>query len=127
MGPAFIGGALMLKGDKKKSKDKKSKKRKQRDGATTKETEQAIDDHQDVNHTSTTDNITAQAPSILYEDDMTEAERKASKRKLEREKVDISKIVSKTHRERVEEFNEKLSSLTELNDIPRVRPVNSNN
>lgn len=125
MGPAFIGGALMLKGEKKKSKDKKSKKRKQRDDATTKETEQVIDHHQDVNHAYTTDDITAQAPSVFYEDDMTEAERKASKRKLEREKVDLSKIVSKTHRERVEEFNEKLSSLTEHNDIPRVSSVNS--
>lgn len=53
-------------------------------------------------------------------DDMTEAERRAKRFKLEREKKDLEKISELSHRERVEMFNENLSKLTELNDIPRV-------
>ena len=32
----------------------------------------------------------------------------------------LSPLFSMSHRERVEQFNEKLGKLTELNDIPRV-------
>jgi len=51
---------------------------------------------------------------------MTDAERKALKRRQEREQKELEQLVQKSHRERVEEFNEKLASQTEHNDIPRV-------
>ncbi len=54
------------------------------------------------------------------EAELTDAERKALKYKLERERKELEQLAKKSHRERVEEFNEKLSNLTELNDIPRV-------
>ena len=54
-------------------------------------------------------------------DDLTTAERKSLRMKKEREMQELEKIGSKSHRERVEEFNEKLGNLTEHNDIPRVR------
>ena len=34
--------------------------------------------------------------------------------------IKMEKVVSLSHRERVEAFSEKLGNLTELNDIPRV-------
>ena len=37
-----------------------------------------------------------------------------------REKQELEKVASKSHRDRIEEFNEKLGNLTEHNDIPRV-------
>lgn len=39
---------------------------------------------------------------------------------LKQEKQLMKKVLSKTHRERIDEFNQYLSVLTEHNDIPRV-------
>ena len=88
----FIGGALSFKGDKKKKAKKKQ---------------------QSVKHE-------IDPATLPPEDALTEAERKARKRRLERERMDAEKAAQKSHRERIEEFNTKLASLTELNDIPRV-------
>ena len=38
----------------------------------------------------------------------------------QQEKKLMKKVLSKTHRERIDEFNQYLSVLTEHNDIPRV-------
>ena len=53
-------------------------------------------------------------------EDKTESERRAAKRKREREMKDLEIVAKKSHRERVEDFNTKLSTLTEHNDIPRI-------
>jgi protein FAM32A len=94
----FIGGALSFKGDKKK----KHKKKKQ-------SVKHEIDERESEIIVNTND-----------DDGLTEAERKALKRRLERERIDAEKTAQMSHRERIEEFNTKLASLTELNDIPRV-------
>ena len=90
---AFTGGVLSFKGDKKKKKVKKKS--------------------QTVKHES----ATLPAP---IDDDMTEAERKAMRKQKERELQELEQVAKKSHRERVEEYNEKLGKLTEHNDIPRV-------
>lgn len=101
---AFMGGALNFKGDKKrKSKKKKSK------------TKHSLKDDEGKEAVTSLDN------TIEEIEELTDAEKRARKRKLEREKVELETIASKSHRERVEDFNEKLGNLTELNDIPRVR------
>lgn len=94
---AFIGGALSFKGDKKKSK-KKAKKSKHKLLKDEKKHDEGYENDQDL----------------------TDAEKRALKFKLERERQESEKIAQKSHRERVEELNNHLSSLTELNDIPRV-------
>mmetsp|Transcript_5676 Transcript_5676/g.6296 ORF Transcript_5676/g.6296 Transcript_5676/m.6296 type:complete len:117 (-) Transcript_5676:358-708(-) len=106
-----IGGALSFKGDKKKLK-KRSKK-----------TKKSIDKmNEERDYHDTIENIPAE--SVPYDndddDELTEAERKALKFKKQRQKEDSEKIAQKSHRQRVEELNEKLGSMTELNDIPRV-------
>ena len=102
--PAFLGGALSFKGDKKKKAKKKSRKSKHR-----------IDDKEHE------ERIPVQSlPDDDDDDEMTEAERKALKYKLEKDRKDLDAVASKSHRERIEEFNEKLGQLTEHNDIPRV-------
>jgi protein FAM32A len=123
---AFIGGSLSFKGDDN-SKRKTDKKKKNKKKAHKKEN--------DVKHnltnkattitTSTTssghdDTINATINDIDY-DDLTEVERRTMERRMERENIELRTAVLKSHRERVEEFNEKLSSQTEHNDIPRVR------
>jgi len=104
---AFIGGKLKLKGDKDSSKKTKKKKSK-----SSKHSIKAIEEARHRSVESEEDNKS--------EDGMTEAERRASKFKLECQKRDLEKISEMSHRERVELFNENLSTLTELNDIPRV-------
>lgn len=103
--PAFTGGALSFKGEKRKKAKKKSRKSKHN-----------IDEHAEQKE--------RHEKAIVHhdedDDELTEAERKALKRRLEKERQDLEKVAAKSHRERIEEFNEKLGSLTEHNDIPRV-------
>lgn len=104
MKAAFVGGALSFKGDKKKAKKKKQKtkhesKSKDREGAADDSKKKVVQD---------------------LEEELTEAEKKAMRHKKEREINELAVMASKSHRERVEEFNEKLGKLTEHNDIPRV-------
>jgi protein FAM32A len=99
----FTGGSLLFKGDKKANKTKKKSKHKIR-----------ANDNEVFVATVASD-ATDSALS-----DMTEAERKSLKRQKERERLELEKAAKKSHRERVDEFNEKLSTLTEHNDIPRV-------
>jgi protein FAM32A len=103
MAPEFTGGSLSFKGEKKKGKKKKSK------------TKHSLKD----NAKARLDEETPSQP-LDVEDDLTDAERKALEKKRQREREELKQVAKKTHRERVEEFNEKLGNLTELNDIPRV-------
>jgi protein FAM32A len=98
---AFIGGSLSFKGDKKKTKKK------------TKKSKHKADDQLRRDETE-------QAQEVEDDDDMTEVEKKSMKFKMERQRQESEKVANKSHRERVEEFNDKLGSLTEHNDIPRV-------
>ena len=111
--PTFIGGKLNLKGDKKKAKKKKSKLSKANLCETSKKQQHLDLEAGYVN-----------ANNKKYEedddDDLTEAEKRAMHFKLEKEKRDLEKVAKLSHRERIDEFNNKLSELTEHNDIPRV-------
>ena len=98
--PAFIGGALSFKGEKSTKTKKKNRKSK----------------HKIVDQKLKNEIIALPAD----DDSLTEAERKALRYKEERAKKELESVAKKSHRERVEEFNEKLGNLTELNDIPRV-------
>ena len=102
---SFIGGSLSFKGDKKKSKKKKKTKTKHK----LKDEGHAVEERIDQNPLSDDD-----------DDELTSAERKALKFKRLREREENKKIAQKSHRERVEALNDKLGSMTELNDIPRV-------
>jgi protein FAM32A len=104
----FLGGSLSFKGDKKR----KSKKRSNRTKHKMKE-EVSNKAHLD-------DETRTSCDAEDNDDELTEAERKALILKQERQKEESKRIASKSHRERVEELNEKLGSLTEHNDIPRV-------
>lgn len=51
---------------------------------------------------------------------LTDAQKKARERQRTLEEQQFKKLAAKPYRERVEEYNMKLSKLTEHNDIPRV-------
>ena len=107
MAPTFLGGKLKLKGKKKKKKSKH--------GLSKISTSTRAED------TPLQSQVDAPVENDSDEDDnLTETERKSLKRKKERERIEIEETAGKSHRERVEEFNEKIGKLTELNDIPRV-------
>jgi protein FAM32A len=105
---AFMGGSLSFKGDKKSKKAQKKKSK----------SKHSIDDDKAKKQDETP---LIDIPDI--DDELTEAEKKALQKRLERETAELEKIAAKSHRERIEEFNEKLGNLTELNDIPRVSVV----
>ncbi len=65
------------------------------------------------------DNETADDEAVL-DDGLTDVQRRHKQRLLEKQMAELRNIVSKTHRERVEEYNIKLASMTEHNDLPRV-------
>lgn len=64
--------------------------------------------------------VISKTTTKMDNDDLTEAERRHKKRALQKRKDEVAKVVEKTHRERVDEFNDQLGSLTEHNDIPRI-------
>ena len=105
----FVGGKLSLKGDKKKSRKKKSKSK--HDKKKSSRDDEAAAAAATANDSNGSD---------VDEDEMTEAERKAQKYKQQAEKKDLEKVAKQSHRDRVEEYSQKLSQLTELNDIPRM-------
>ena len=99
-------GKLSFKGDKKSKKKSSKSKHK----LSTNEAAAA----------SSTAAAAASATHSDEEEELTTAEKRSLKFKSQQAKREMEKVVKLSHRERVEEFNEKLGSLTELNDIPRV-------
>lgn len=99
-------GKLSFKGDKKSKKKSSKSKHKLID-----ETKAAKAAH---------DEEVAKQQQSDPEEELTEAEKKALKFKSKQARREMEQVVKLSHRERVEQFNEKLGSLTELNDIPRV-------
>ncbi|CAM9194742.1 unnamed protein product, partial [Hapterophycus canaliculatus] len=53
------------------------------------------------------------------DDMLTPAQKRFREKQLEREGDKIRGMVEQTHRERIENFNARLASMTEHNDIPR--------
>ncbi len=101
--PTFMGGKLF----KSKSKKKKKSKHGLSTSSSTMERAQKSQE-QKLNREE------------FDEDEMTDAEKKALAFKQKRENIELKAVAKKSHRERVDEFNAKLSQLTEHNDIPRV-------
>ena len=61
------------------------------------------------------------APAAAARDDgLTETERAHKRRLVARRKEAAASGAAKSHRERVDDLNEKLSTMTEHNDIPRI-------
>ena len=59
-------------------------------------------------------------PTPDSDDHLTKAQRKHKEKLLEMEKKQIKSQIAKTYRDRVDELNAKLSTMTEHNDIPRI-------
>ncbi|EEY69274.1 uncharacterized protein PITG_05489 [Phytophthora infestans T30-4] len=100
-------GKLKLKnGSKLKVASKKHKKHK-------KKTSKRREEEEDQRHEQ------EKSSDDVEMDDMTPAQRRHAEHQKKREE-EIEKLASKTYRERIEELNQHLGSLTEHHDVPRV-------
>ena len=116
-----VGGALKIKGidfKRKKSSKKKKKKRKRE------EEEGGGDESAAAAAASSSTAGGGEEQEEPAEEDpadfMTDAERRYHKTMKQRASQAAQSAVTKTHREKVEDFNFLLDNLTEHNDIPRV-------
>ncbi|KAI8373395.1 hypothetical protein EDC96DRAFT_562981 [Choanephora cucurbitarum] len=57
-----------------------------------------------------------------FELEKTEAEKKFEETKRQRQMERVSKAAAKSHKDRVQEFNQRLEKLSEHHDIPKVGP-----
>jgi protein FAM32A len=112
-GVTVIGGKLKFKGSSGGSSSA-TKKRKTTD---------------DVVNKSSDTNVTSKSSSSGKSDEsaeptlelhLTEAQKRHKQRRIELERKEAKKLVKSTYRDRVEQYNYKLSTMTEHNDIPRV-------
>eukprot|EP00752_Nemacystus_decipiens_P009401 g8404.t1 len=131
---AVLTGGLSLKGGLFKSKKKKKGKRKREEAeAAARAQEAAIEEKVSAGApTDSADAGTSGSDGERKKDGMegkeageeidnmlTPAQRRFREKQLEREGKKIRGMVKQTHRERVENFNALLASMTEHNDIPR--------
>ncbi|DBA03437.1 TPA: hypothetical protein N0F65_002845 [Lagenidium giganteum] len=106
------GSTLKVASKDKKKKSKKSKKDKKDKKDLLRDDGGDDDERGDV--------ADADDREDILMNDMTPAQRRYEEHRRKREAEEIEKVASKTYRERMEELNQHLSSLTEHHDIPRV-------
>ena len=122
---SFVGGKLKLKGGADVSGVKKKKKKKQPTEIIASEADVAkkiVADSaaaaQEGAPPSSEEGDPSSAPA--GEDRRTEAEKRFEAHLAKYEEARLKKAATKSHRERVKEMNEKLSTLTEHHDLPRI-------
>ncbi|KAF8545313.1 hypothetical protein BDD12DRAFT_1916 [Trichophaea hybrida] len=113
---ASTGGALKLKGTKDGGISKKKKKKKPATASKKSASAEPVEPPENQ-------------PTVEeeQEDDdpyagKTEAERRFEERRLEQMEKRLAKEGIKSHKERVEEYNKYLASLSEHHDMPRIGP-----
>ncbi|KAI5199147.1 hypothetical protein E4T39_06387 [Aureobasidium subglaciale] len=122
------GGGLKLKGAKNAGIEKKRKKKSSKSStavpgaASSKDTTPAKDP---VNPEVTTDldqRAKSRDESLIPDDGKTEYERRHEETRRKRLEEKLMREGVKTHKERVEELNKYLSTLSEHHDMPRIGP-----
>ena len=69
---------------------------------------------------TTVSNVNSSSDYIPVQDYLTEAQKKHNQKMLEKQEKDAKKLSSTSFRDRIDQFNSKLSRMTEHNDIPRI-------
>ncbi|XP_020226351.1 protein FAM32A [Cajanus cajan] len=128
-----VGGKLKLKGKAldvaggvKKKKKKNKRNQDQLLQVTEDEisaggnTEQAKDPNdQDVNDAN---ELSGKGKSAHYDDHLTPAERRYIEQREQLDVHRLAKIANKSHRDRIQDFNQYLANMSEHYDIPKVGP-----
>ena len=112
---SFTGGKLKLKGSS--SSEGGGKKKKKRKVVEGNEEESGLKTSSSSSSFSTE---AVKSTELKPEDYLTASELRHLKKKQEVDTRNAKEIVKSTYRERVENFNVKLATATEHNDIPRI-------
>ena len=115
-----IGGGLRLKGVKLKKKKKKSKKSKSKKRHRDDIVESPRERVREKRPSDVPGEIRKEVVDEELDEDLTATERKFIAMRKRREAQIVGKMVEKTHRERIDAFNNHLASLSEHHDIPKV-------
>jgi protein FAM32A len=118
------GGSLKLKGVKeggvkKKKKSKSSSSKSSKDQERLKE---LLQEEMGGSPSGSGRNSPAATSASGAKDNRTEAEKRFEETKRRRLAERVEKLAHKTHKERVQEFNAHLETLSEHHDIPKVGP-----
>ncbi|KIO29294.1 hypothetical protein M407DRAFT_242652 [Tulasnella calospora MUT 4182] len=120
------GGSLKLKrtaddgegpAKKKKKSSSKSKKDKIKEGAVDKSALEAVESSNEPGSSKA-----AADEGDTEADGKTAAEKKFEESQRKRREEKVRRMATKTHKDRVHEFNSKLEALSEHHDIPKVGP-----
>jgi len=125
---AAAGGSLKLKGVKDSKIDKKKKKKKatapeERQPSSDRAVSASAEEHTEPGETALSER--EKSASVDVRDSTppkTEAERRYEEMKRKRLEDRLKREGVKTHKERVEELNKYLSTLSEHHDMPRIGP-----
>ncbi|KAJ7952071.1 protein FAM32A-like [Quillaja saponaria] len=128
-----VGGKLKLKGKaldvkaggvKKKKKNKKSQDQISQvkgdeisaGGSTEQPTDPNDEESNDMNK------VSGERKAAHYDDHLTPAERRYIEQREQLDVHKMAKISNKSHRDRIEDFNQYLANMSEHYDIPKVGP-----
>ena len=123
-----VGGSLKLKVSLKKKKDKKRKKEKKKKKKSKKRKYSRDDDEDDEtlkkqknNNQEEEEEEEEEEQGIeIFDQYLTPAERRFKEVQKKRARENAAKVNETTHREKISKFNNYLSSLSEIHDVPRV-------
>jgi len=107
--PLVMGGKLKLKGSS--SSNMRHKTSSSSSSSTT---------SKEQSRSTTVSNVNSSSDYIPVQDYLTEAQKKHNQKMLEKQEKDAKKLSSTSFRDRIDQFNSKLSRMTEHNDIPRI-------
>jgi protein FAM32A len=128
---AVLGGKLSLKtsslfkGKKRKSKSKSKPAEEEQEfkhtaAGAAQEADAETVENAEGKRLREDDDEQRSAARATADDYLTPAQKRFRQQKQAQEEKRVKELVKKTHRERVEEFNSQLASMTEHNDIPRI-------
>ncbi|TFL06104.1 hypothetical protein BDV98DRAFT_521231 [Pterulicium gracile] len=120
------GGSLKLKGVKEggvvKKKKKSSKSSSSKSGNDQDRLKELLQEDLPPTSSSSGRNSPATGSSLDSQDKRTDAEKRFEETKRRRLAERVAKLAHKTHKERVQDLNNHLESLSEHHDIPKVGP-----
>lgn len=126
-----VGGKLKLKGKaldvksggiKKKKKENKHYEQNLAMIETQKSSTDTNDSESEPKLTSEAENGGTEAQQSVYEDHRTAAEKKYEEQRDQLDVRRLARLAAKSHRQRIEDFNQYLANLSEHYDIPKVGP-----
>lgn len=105
--PLVMGGKLKLKGSSTSN-------------SSMRQSSSSSSASKDQSRSTTVSNVNSSSDYIPVQDYLTEAQKKHNQKMLEKQEKDAKKLSSTSFRDRIDQFNSKLSRMTEHNDIPRI-------